>query len=145
MCRNCNNIFSKSKGTGLTAQENEGFLSNIVLEGRNTNGGRRVKWQKRKTKKSRSVQAVFKNTLSSQYDQEQNVLNVNSEVFQLMIVLELHYLMFKSMQNNLNKLSKPHLQLPSSQIKVRLRKKLYWLQTQDMIDCHNKNKKQQST
>lgn len=84
ICRICNNMFSKSNGAGLTVQENERFLRNIALEGRNTNQGRRVKWQKRKTNKSKSVQAVFKYTLSSQYDQEQNVLNQNS-VFQLIV------------------------------------------------------------
>lgn len=43
ICRNCNNMVSMSKGAGLTVQENERFLRKIVLEGRNTNPGRRVK------------------------------------------------------------------------------------------------------
>lgn len=37
-------MFSKSKGAGLMVQEDERFLSNVVLEGRNTNpDGRRRK------------------------------------------------------------------------------------------------------
>lgn len=35
-------MFSKSKGAGLMVQEDEKFLSNAVLEGRNTNMGGRV-------------------------------------------------------------------------------------------------------
>lgn len=35
-------MFSKSKGSCLPAQEDEKFLNNVTLEGRNTNQGRKM-------------------------------------------------------------------------------------------------------
>lgn len=72
-------MFSKSEGAGLMVQEDERYLSNVVLEGRSTNPDGRRKQQKKETNKSKSVQGVqsvqvhFKQPI----DQEENVLSQN--------------------------------------------------------------------
>lgn len=76
---------------------------------------KRNEWRGRTA--SKQAQAVCKYTLSSQYDQDQSELNQNSMVFQVIEQFQ-SYLTFKSMQTNLNLLSKPHLELPSSQMQI---------------------------
>lgn len=57
-------MFSKSEGAGLMVQEDERFLSNVVLEGRNTNPDDR---RRKLTNPNRfKVYSQFKYILGSQ-------------------------------------------------------------------------------